>query len=177
MESDTIGVTSTKIDFWPKIRFFWPFFFGKRAVSPSILARTQKSSITINIFGKMKSRAIFVILGPKLRVVPILSRYSPKMAKFGMSLGKWPIPRKRNFFSGWVQWESCSPRSTGEWWSVLLTKIAIHSKTKSWLLALNIKILGSNLHIFVPGAAGQYFQYDVSPIWGYQKFCSLLPNF
>ena len=51
------------------------------AVSPSILAGTQKSSITINVFGKLKYDSTFVDLGPKLRVVALLSRHSPKMAK------------------------------------------------------------------------------------------------
>ena len=51
------------------------------AVSPSILSGTQKSSIIINIFGKLIYEASFVDLGSKLRVVALLSCHSPKMAK------------------------------------------------------------------------------------------------
>ena len=35
-------------------------------------------------FGKLKSEVNFVILGPKLRVVTVLSRYSQKWPKFGI---------------------------------------------------------------------------------------------
>ena len=31
-----------------------------------------------------------------------------------MSPEKWPIARKRNIFSGWFEWESCSPGHTGD---------------------------------------------------------------
>ena len=61
--------------------FFGHFSFGKTAIPPSILARTQNPSITINMFRKLKHDVSFVDLGQKLRVVALLSRHSPKMAK------------------------------------------------------------------------------------------------
>ena len=47
------------------VRFLAIFFYGKPTVSPSILAETQQSPTTIDIFGKLKSEVSFVILGPK----------------------------------------------------------------------------------------------------------------
>lgn len=51
------------------------------AVSPSILAGTQKSSITVNIFGKLKYDTSFLDIRSKLMIVALLSCYFPKMAK------------------------------------------------------------------------------------------------
>ena len=39
---------------------------------------------------------------------------SPKRLKTGASLEKWPLARKRKFFWGWSEWESCSPGYSGD---------------------------------------------------------------
>ena len=88
-EGEKMGVVSTKNQFSANImKFLAIFFFGKSAVSPSILARTQLSSITIYIFGKLKYGVSFVILRSKLTVVALLPWHSPKMANI------WDEPRK-----------------------------------------------------------------------------------
>ena len=59
------------------------------------------------------------------------------------------------------------------------------SKTKNWLLAPNIQILGPKKHIFAPSGQLEPHQSMFStrkrcviglPIWGYQKFYSLPPK-
>ena len=57
----------------------------------------------------------FIEKGPKLRVLVIMKWEWPETAKKkGMSPEEWPIARKRNFFSGLSEWESCSPGYTGD---------------------------------------------------------------
>ena len=77
-----------KVKKWKKKKFLekWPFLRQ---------SGTWKSSITINIFGKLKYDANFVYLGPKLRVGALLPRICPKLATFGMSPRKWPVPPKK----------------------------------------------------------------------------------
>ena len=101
--------------------------------------------------------------------------------KQGVSPEKWPRARKLNFFR-------CGPNV-----KVVAPGILVicpvdkyrNSKTKNWLLAPNIPIFGSKLHIFVP--SGQF-----EPYWsmfstrkrcligflipGYQKFYSIPKN-
>ena len=90
----------------------------------------------------------FVILRPKLGVFALLSRYSLKWPKFGMSPEKWPKPRKQNYL-GWVQWDSCGPRCTGD---ICPFEENRDCKTHSWnwLLATNNQTLWSKLYFFVP---------------------------
>ena len=71
------------------------------ALSTSILAETQKFSITINIFfEKLKSRASFVILRPKLRA------FTTTRATFK----KWAQAPKRlpTLFGGHLSWKQVS---------------------------------------------------------------------
>ena len=51
------------------VNFLATFFLGKVAVSLSSVARTPKSSITVNIFEKCEPVASLVHLGPKLRLI------------------------------------------------------------------------------------------------------------
>ena len=68
----------------------------------------------INIFEKLKSGVSFAILGPKSRLVALLLRHSPKMAKIHYEPQKMTHTSETEIFSGWVQWESCSTKCTGD---------------------------------------------------------------
>ena len=75
--------------------------------------------------------------------------------KSGMSPRKQPVSQKLIFLGGWVQRAVIAP-------SVVVIicpveKIAVQNENK-WLLAPNIKILCSNLHIF--GPCDQWVQHN-----------------
>ena len=98
-----------------------------------------------------------------------------------MSPGKGPLPRNRKISSSWNIFR-VSPRHIGD--LPLLTKNR-DSKTKNWLLAPNIPIFGSKLHIFVPSGHFEPYRSMFSTqkrcligfrIWGYQKFYSIPKN-
>ena len=128
-------------------------------VSPSIFGGTQKSSFIINFSGKCESGASFVVLGPKLRVVALLSCNSPKN---GQNPGWAPENNQylgnAQFFRVESKWQ---PRVY--WWYAQLTKIVVAKKTfgqikfflsksgKKITFGPNIKISGIKFDIFSPG--------------------------
>ena len=64
------------------------------ALSPSILAETQKFSITINIFfEKLKSRASFGILRPKLTAFTIVNQLFVEVLPHALLLKNGPKPQ------------------------------------------------------------------------------------
>ena len=58
-----------------------------------------------HIFGKMKYDSSFVDFGPKVRVVALLSRHSPKMAKTRVEPQKMTCPLETGFFWGGSKWK------------------------------------------------------------------------
>ena len=67
-----------------------------------------------HIFGKMKYDSSFVDFGPKVRVVALLSRHSPKMAKMRDEPRKITCTSVTKILSEWAQLESCKPGCTGD---------------------------------------------------------------
>ena len=93
----------------------------------------------------------------------------------------WHWPKMVNFFQGGPSGKFVAP-------SILLicpVDKNRDSKTKTWLLAPNIQILGSKKHIFAPSGQLEPRRSMFStrkrcliriPIWGYQNFYSLPPK-
>ena len=135
--------------------FFGHFSFGKTAIPPSILARTQNPSITINMFRKLKHDVSFVDLGQKLRVVALLSRHSPKMAKIQEE--PWKTTRTSEM-------KKNRSRSNGKIVALGVLVICIVDKNRSpkkYFWPQVSKFWGSKFDIFGPGGpAGRCFQHE-----------------
>ena len=153
-----MGVTTTKNRFWALlVIFFAHFSFGKTAIPPSILVRTQNP----------KSRT-------KIRVAALVSRHSPKKAKIQEE--PWKTTRTSEM-------KKIGVGSTGilwPWmylWYALLTK---NCSPKKYFLPQVSKFLGSKFDIFGPGGpAGQCFHERgvlLVPWYGDSKSCSSSPR-
>ena len=131
-------------------------------VSPSIFGGTQKSSFIINFSGKCESGASFIVLGPKLRAVALLSCNSQKMAKIRGEHQKTTSTSETHNFSGLNPRRKWQPQVY--WWYAQLTKIVVAKKTfgqikfflsksgKKMTFGPNIKISGIKFDIFSPGS-------------------------
>ena len=173
-----MGVTTTENRFWSLlVIFFAHFSFGKTAIPPSILARTQNPSVTIKIFRKLKYYLSFVDLGPKLTVLALLSRYSQKMAiiqEEPWKFGKLPVPRK---------WKKKRSGSNGKIVALDVLVICVVDKNRSpkkYFLPQVSKFLGSKFDIFGFGTpAGKCFHERgvlLVPWYGDSKSCSSSPR-
>ena len=108
-ESEKEDHYQKKIDFG-SFQWIW-HFSGKKNFSPSILAGTQQSSITINIFIELKPGASFCHLWTNTKDTFYHMRYFSKM---GPSLKNWPVSQKQKQYLGWDQRESCSSEYSGD---------------------------------------------------------------
>ena len=82
----------------------------------------------------------------KLRVLIPMKWHNPKRPKTGVSSEKWPY--LGNFFGGGPNGKIVAPGI------LVICPVGkdCNYHTKNWLLAPNIQILGSKLHIFVPSS-------------------------
>ena len=121
-------------------------FYGKTALSPSILASTKKFSITVNILGKLKSRE-FRWSWTKIKDICPSVAHSPKMAKIWDEPQRTTCTMEKKYF-----WCGSNGNVVAQGVLVICPIEICGSKTKSWLFALSYQNFG------VPGGpAGQCF--------------------
>ena len=87
-----------------KFLYLGPKVFFCLFLSTAHITTTTSGATTFPYFPKLKYDASCVDLGPKLRVVALLSRHSPKMAKILVEPWKWLVPS-----GGWSKGKVVAP--------------------------------------------------------------------